>query len=113
MNMNSGEAWKILKKLEKQADANAPTPSYIDALYGTPEEIMKVDKKEESEDDDFMTAFKKVLSEEIGSIDERLTVLENQKAQQDEQIEKRFGNTVTTIQKSNEPSYLDAIYPNN
>ncbi|MFW3653478.1 hypothetical protein [Vagococcus fluvialis] len=112
MDMNSGEAWKILKKLEKQADANAPTPSYIDAIYGAPEEIMKADKKEESEDDDFMTTFKKVLQEQMQPINDRLTELEKQKAQQDEQIEKRFGNTVTTIQKSDVPSYLDAIYPN-
>lgn len=113
MNMNSGEAWKILKKLEKQANANAPTPSYVDAIFGTPEEIMKANKKEESEEDNFMTTFKKVLQEQMQPINDRLTELENQKVQQDEQIEKRFGNTVTTIQKNNVPSYLDAIYPNN
>ncbi|NKC68975.1 hypothetical protein [Vagococcus fluvialis] len=112
MDMNSGEAWQILKKLEKHADANAPLPIYMEAIYGAPEEITKADKKEESEEDDFMTTFKKVLQEQMQPINDRLTELENQKAQQDEQIEKRFGNTVTTIQKNDVPSYLDAIYPN-
>lgn len=112
MDINSGEAWKILKKLEKQADANKPAPSCIEAIYGKPETIMKSDKKEESEEDDFMATFKKVLQEQMQPINDRLTELENQKAEQSEQVEKWFGNTVTTIQKNDVPSYLDAIYPN-